>query len=244
MRHTGSPPASGSAASRRPAPDTASEAVVPAGQEEQPDSTARRQRLRRSLVEWPILIVVALLLALVIRTFLLQAFYIDSGSMEPTLEIDDRVLVSKVSYVADDPERGEVVVLRREEGSQQASGPVEKMWDSVTQGVRPTPGPPQDIIKRIVALPGETVELRDGIVYIDGVELLERPASDGGYIGSDDERPWGPETVPDDHYFMLGDNRRWSSDSRDGLGMIARDEIVGRAFVTIYPLDRIGLLRD
>ena len=184
---------------------------------------------------------IALVLALLIRTFLLQAFYIDSGSMEPTLMIDDRVLVTKVAYLTDEPRRGEIVVMRRE-GPDDGAGPLQDLWESLMQGFRPPAGPPRDIIKRIIGLPGETVEVRDGVVYIDGAELPEAPAASGGYLGAVDERAFGPLTVPDGQYLMMGDNRRWSQDSRNGLGMITREEIVGRAFVTIYPLDRLGLL--
>jgi signal peptidase I len=181
-------------------------------------STARHHasRVVRSLVEWVVVIVGALAVAMVLRAFLFQAFWIPSESMEPTLQRDDRVLVNRLSYRVGDVGRGDVVVF-----------------------VRP-PGQPDsginDLIKRVVAVGGETVEGRDGRVVVDGESLAEAYLADGPPIGD-----FGPIHVPDDHVFVMGDNRGNSVDSRV-FGPIAEDSIVGRAFVLFWPLDRIGWL--
>ena len=186
--------------------------------------------------------VVAFVLALVMQTFLVQAFYIPSASMEPTLMVDDRVLVNKVVYQLREPRRGEIVVFRPEDGTGEDTGIMARTWENLVAGLGVATGHEKDFIKRIIGLPGDEIEMAEGVVYVNDVPLAEAPADAGGYIGAEDDRQFGPVTVPDDAYFMMGDNRRWSSDSRSTLGMIERDEVVGRAFVTIFPFGRTGLL--
>lgn len=168
------------------------------------------------LVEWIVLIAAALGIALLIKTFLFQAFYIPSESMAPTLEKNDRVLVNKLSYRLHDVNRGDIVVFKAPEGQE-------------TAGV-------EDLVKRVVGLPGETVEGRDGAIYIDG-NLLEEPYLSDGTASQDFE----PETVPPDHFFVLGDNRQNSKDSTY-FGAIAGSAIVGRVFVKIWPPGKVGFL--
>ncbi|MGH9000901.1 MAG: signal peptidase I [Acidimicrobiia bacterium] len=162
------------------------------------------------------LIVISLAVALVVRAFLIQAFYIPSGSMLPTLHRNDRILVNKLAYRLGDVDRGDVIVFHAPPGA-------------ATNDVK-------DLVKRVVGLPGETIEGRDGTIYING-RPLEEP-----YLASDvRSREFGPDTVPEDHYYVLGDNRQ---DSRDSTFFKAIDEgsIVGRAFVRIWPIDNLGLL--
>ena len=156
---------------------------------------------------------VALLVAFLVRTFVLAHFVVDGHSMDFTLHDGDRVFVNKLSYRLHEPNRGDVVVLHEINGASE-----------------------RDLIKRIIALEGETIEVRNCIVLIDGAELLE-PYLDPevvtpGNCGGD----YGPATVPDDHVFVMGDNRAGSQDSRsDNVGPIDIDDIVGRAFVIFWP---------
>jgi signal peptidase I len=170
----------------------------------------------RAAVEWGILIVAALVIAIVIRTFVFQAFYIPSESMVPTLKVGDRVLVNKLSYKLHDPRRGDIVVFKAPEGAATAEI--------------------KDLVKRLVGLPGETIEGRDGKIYINGRELNEPYLPDGVKA-----RTFGPEKVPADHYYMLGDNRQYSKDSTF-FGPIERKDLIGRAFMRIWPLSHLGFL--
>jgi signal peptidase I len=200
------------------------------------------------LAELPVLILVAFVLALLLKTFLVQAFYIPSESMVPTLEIGDRVLVNKVVYDLRAPRRGEVVVFSDDEGGSGAppvsSEPnvVKRFARSLAAGLGLAPAGERDFIKRIIGLPGDSVEMRDGVVYVNGEALPEAPADEGGYLSSRDLNPYGPFTVPQGHYFMMGDNRPNSSDSRFSLGPIPEDAVVGRAFVIIWPVPRASTL--
>jgi signal peptidase I len=170
----------------------------------------------RNAVEWVVIIGGAFLVAFVVKTFLIQAFFIPSGSMLPTLHEDDRVLVNKLSYDLHGVNRGDLVVFERPEG--EAAGQI------------------KDLIKRVVALPGERIEQRDGDVYIDG-ELLEEPYLQDGTETTNLD----PQTVPDGHVFVMGDNRDDSMDSRV-FSAIDEDLIVGRAFVRVWPLPDLALL--
>lgn len=184
----------------------------------------------RSVVEWVAVIGGALLVALVIKTFLIQAFFIPSGSMETTLDIGDRVLVNKLSYQLHDVNRGDVVVFETAEGEGECGLPVNQAAAAEAQaGIR-------DLIKRVIATGGETVEGRDGQVLIDG-RVLEEPYLDEGVVTADFE----PVVVPEGCVFVMGDNRGDSRDSRS-FGPIDEDEIVGRAFVRVWPLTNLGLL--
>jgi signal peptidase I len=154
--------------------------------------------------------------------------------MEPTLMPGDRVLVNKVLY---HPHRGDVVVFEDPSGQQPDRGLVEGFLHWLSEGLGFARPPNEDFIKRVIGLPGETVELRDGNLYVDG-KRVPQP-----YLkGPPDTRPYGPKTVPPDSLFVLGDNRLYSNDSRFGLGFVPIDKVVGKAFVTIWPPSRIGWL--
>jgi signal peptidase I len=186
------------------------------------------------LRELPVLILLAFALALVLKTFVVQAFFIPSGSMEPTLMPGDRVLVNKVLY---EPHRDDIVVFEDPSGQQPDRGMVGGFLHWLSEGLGFARPPNEDFIKRVIGLPGETVELRDGNLYVDG-ERVPQP-----YLkGPPDTRPYGPKTVPPDSVFVLGDNRLYSNDSRFGLGFVPIDKIVGKAFVSIWPPSRIGWL--
>lgn len=218
------------------APDTtADDAGPPDGDtSEEPVATKPSRSTTRSVVEWIAVIGGALVVALVIKTFLIQAFYIPSGSMEPTLDIGDRVLVNKLSYRLHDVNRGDLVVFEANEGNGDCGQPVsEAAANAAESGIK-------DLIKRVIALPGETIDLRDNQVVIDG-RVLEEP-----YLAEDvATAPTGsiefPFEVPEGCVFVMGDNRGDSRDSRI-FGPIDEDQIVGRAFVRVWPLSQIGFL--
>lgn len=195
----------------------------------------KREHRRRG--EVPVLVVVALLLAFVIKTFIVQAFYIPSGSMIPTLEIGDRVLVEKLTYRAREPQRGEVIVFRRPGATEQDGGILGGVRSFLEGLGLAQPDEDIDLIKRIIALPGETVRLEAGQVYVNDVALSEPYARL-------DEDDFPPTAVPDGHYFMLGDNRGNSDDSRRSLGFVPRENIVGKAFVILWPPTHLDLFLD
>jgi signal peptidase I len=177
---------------------------------------AEGPKRRRQGLEWIVLVVASLAVALVVRAFLIQAFYIPSESMLPTLHKDDRVLVNKLSYRLHDVHRGDVIVFEAPDGAS-------------TSEVK-------DLIKRVVGLPGETIEGRGGEIYIDGKPLNEP------YLPREiRSREFPAEKVPPHRLWVLGDNRQ---DSKDSTFFKSIDEntVVGRAFVRIWPLGALGLL--
>lgn len=171
----------------------------------------------RNTVEWVAIVVAALLAAILIKTYVVQAFYIPSGSMEHTLDIGDRVLVNKLSYRLHDLHRGDIVVFER---------PAAEAGDDAIK----------DLIKRVVALPGETVEGRDGRVFVGGRQLGEPYLPDTIVTTA-----FQPQHVPPGHVWVMGDNRASSKDSRF-FGSIPESLIVGRAFVRVWPLSTARLL--
>jgi signal peptidase I len=184
-----------------------------------PEASTTRRRKRRSgtkqAIEWVLLIGAALAIALLIKTFLFQAFYIPSESMYPTLKTDDRVLVNKLSYKLHDIHRGDIVVFEK---------PKSEASDI------------KDLVKRVIALPGETVEGRDGKIYIDGRELRE-PYLPEGTVTTQFEQ----QVIPPNAVWVMGDNRSHSRDSRY-FGAIPESTVIGRVFVRIWPLNRLGFL--
>jgi signal peptidase I len=197
-----------------PAPNLAAPAVSPAATPVTASSTERKAR-NRNVAEWIGIVAGALILALIVKTFLFQAFYIPSLSMYPTLDKGDRVLVNKLSYDLHDVHRGDVVVFGRPPSE---------------------PTSIKDLIKRVIGLPGDVIEARDGVVYINGKALVEN------YVDSGDRTENLPrQTVPPGKLFVMGDNRNNSEDSRV-FGPIPVKSVVGRAFVRVWPLTRIGLL--
>ena len=174
------------------------------------------QSLGRALLEWVVILGVAAMAAFLIKQYLLQAFYIPSGSMEHTLEIRDRVLVNKLSYRLHEVNRGDILVFERpaEDGE----------------------GGTRDLIKRVVGVSGETVEGRDGGVFVDGRRLAEPYLADNVTSGS-----FPAQRIPPGHVWLMGDNRSNSRDSRS-FGAVPESEIVGRAFIRVFPLTSIRLL--
>lgn len=191
------------------------------------DASGRGTTPLRSSVEWVAVVVGALLVALLIKTFLFQAFYIPSGSMEPTLEVGDRLVVNKVSYRLHDVSRGDVIVFEIPD------------YEVGADGIK-------DLIKRVVGLPGDTIETQDGAVYIND-RKLEEPYLPEGTLTGDPAQGNNPsiprQVVPEGHVFVLGDNRDNSADSRYPFrGPIPLEDIVGRAFVLVWPPSSVGVL--
>jgi len=186
----------------------------------------KRSSPGRTVLEYVVLAVVAVAVALLIQAFLVKPYRIPSPSMEDTLLVGDRVLADRISWRFSDPARGDIVVFH-------------------------PPGPGPVLIKRIVGMPGDTLSLRDGTMYVNGKRLAEP------YVRRVDGRPeptepfgtglpWAlqqPYTVSAGSYFLMGDNRTDSKDSRD-FGPVARDQLVGRAFARYWPPGRIGGLGE
>lgn len=200
-----------------------------------PPSTKRARKRTPFWLELPILVIIALVVAVIIKTFLVQTFFIPSGSMENTLEINDRVMVSKLAYQWGSPKLGDIVVFKPPWGETQQSEP---FFDAVVRHIGESLGLSspdiEDLIKRVIAVGGQTIEIRNSRVLIDGVPIDE-PYLFPGTVMPD----YGPETVPEGDVFVMGDNRNHSKDSRV-FGPIPVDSIVGKAFVRIWPLNRLG----
>jgi signal peptidase I len=185
------------------------------------------------LGELPGLILMAFVLALLIKSTLVQAFWIPTGSMEPTLIPGDRVIVAKVPYYFHDPQRGDIIVF---EEPDPAKAPERGVWGAFThwlgQGLGFSPPDNPDYIKRVIGEPGDLVFARGGHVFVNHVQLAEP------YLKQKTAR--FPRTkVPDGKLFVMGDNRSNSLDSRFGLGFVPIDRVIGKAVIIIWPFGNI-----
>ncbi len=183
-------------------------------------SVKERRSLWRESREWLQAFLLAVVLFILIRTFLFAPFIVDGESMVPTLHSGERLIVTKAVYLWGKPKRGDIVVFH------------------ATQT--------RDYIKRVIGLPGETVEVRNDRLYINGKEVAEpyleeyrRKTHEAGLALTED---FGPQQVPEGAYFVLGDNRRNSQDSRM-IGVISEEQIVGRADVVFWPLSSFRILK-
>ena len=161
--------------------------------------------------------------------------------MEPTLAVDDRIVVEKVTYRLREPERGEVVVFAGAVSDDVATsdpdaGPFAVLMDRVGRAVGLVPPVPSDLVKRVIGLPGDEVAVVDGLLHIDGVPHGE------DYLTGPVAADFGPVVVPEGTLFFLGDNRRNSSDSRGSLGFVARERVIGRAVAIIWPFEHAATL--
>lgn len=160
-----------------------------------------------------------LLIVMLLNQFFIMNTVVPSASMEPTIMTGDRTFVSQVPYYYRDPERGEIVVFD-EEGTK--------------------------MVKRVIGLPGDTIDIKESKVYING-----QPLDESRYLGSEvetlyEEMPYElhqemPYTIPEDHYFLMGDNRMWSMDSR-AYGAVDRKQIIAKGSLRYYPFDKIGFI--
>ncbi len=177
----------------------------------------RRRSRQRAILEWVAILVVAVSVSFLMRTYVVQTFFIPSGSMEPTLQIGDRIIVSKLSLDFGSIHRGDILVFK--------APPAEHCGEVVT-----------DLVKRVIGLPGDVLTSRGNTIFINGKPLKEtwshyEPLS----------TPITRTVVPPNQYFMMGDNHPNSCDSRM-WGTVPRSDIIGRAFLRIWPLSRIGWL--
>jgi signal peptidase I len=186
--------------------------------EEEFETTRRERRRSAKGSGWVLetLLILAISFALVfgfVRPFVVEAFVIPSESMVPTLEVGDRVLANKFIYRFTEPDRGDIVVFRSVEGGG------------------------EDLIKRVIALPGDTVAVEDGTVFVNGEPVKET------YVNEEfpDASFSATTQVPEGHVFVMGDNRMNSRDSRF-FGPVPKDNIEGEAFLRFWPPGRIGLL--
>jgi signal peptidase I len=197
-----------------------------------------RSALSSVVRELAVLVVTALVIAVVVKTFVAQAFYIPSGSMEPQLQINDRIVVSKISYRLHDPRRGDIVVFDApgEDNDDDDSPLPTRILRTIVQSVGLAPPSTDEYIKRVVALPGERVEAHGGRVFVDGRELVEPYLPDGTATSDFTE-----VVVPPDTVFVLGDNRGNSADSRI-FGAVPESTVVGRAFARVWPVGDASFL--
>ncbi len=182
----------------------------------------RRLWLKRTWKEWGEPFVVAAIIAIVIRSFVLGPYKIPTGSMRPTLMEQDRIFVDKITYRFREPKRGEIIVFKYPEE------------------------PKKDFVKRLIAFGGEKVIIKEGNVFVNGTKLQELAHAPIFYYYNREDWTYGKEgetiLVPDHSFFVLGDNSAHSSDSRN-WGFVPRRNLVGRAFLVWWPLRRIGFLK-
>jgi signal peptidase I len=193
-----------------------------------PDAPRKRSHsASKTAIEWILLVGAALVIAVLITAFLFQAFYIPSDSMVPTLKTNDRVIVNKLSYHLHPVHRGDVVVFTT------PKGPDGKPIDPTIK----------DLVKRVIGLPGDVISYKNDKITINCKTLSEPYLATGSVTNCVSFKPhcFPTGAIAANHYFVMGDNRRNSRDSRY-FGAISKSEIVGRAFIRVWPLNRLGLL--
>lgn len=199
-----------------------------------PESAPAHTQNRGSFLrEVPVLIVVAFALAMLIKTFLVQAFYIPSESMEPTLFPGDRVIVLRPGGF----DRQDVVVFENPNLPEEDHGWLSRLVDWLSDGLGFAGGQEEHLIKRVIGMPGDTIEISGNHVVVNGRDLREPYLTDEARACNADY----PETeVPAGRLWVLGDNRCHSGDSRFGLGFVPVDHVVGRAVLLVWPPSRTG----
>ena len=190
---------------------------MPEETEKTEEQSQKKTDMKREVISWVIYLLVIVALTFLIVTFVGQRTRVSGQSMENTLHDGDNLIVDKISYRFRDPKRYEIIVFPYQ-------------YEKNTY-----------YIKRIIGLPGETVQVKDGYVYIDEEKLDEHY---GKEVMNSAGIAEAPIELGDDEYFVLGDNRNHSSDSRDpSVGVLHRDDLIGRAWVRIWPLDSIGVIQ-
>ncbi len=172
-----------------------------------------KNKTKNEWLEWVKAIIFAILIAFFVHSFIFATSIVEGESMKPTLEDGERVIFNKFIYMINEPKRGDIIIIQH---------------------------PNKNYVKRIIALPGETIEVANSELYIDGEKYNET------FLNEEISKKtgqFGPIIVPEDSYFVMGDNRGISKDSRNGLGYIQRDDIIGRSEVIIYPFSEWDLTR-
>ena len=190
------------------------------------------------MLEIPLVLLVAAVIALLVKAFVAQAFSIPSESMSPQLEAGDRVVVSSLAYDLHEPRRGDIVVFddpAAAAGLDRSLLPV-RLGREALEALGLVDPRGRDLIKRVIGLPGETVSSDGARVLIDGRRLVE-PYLDAAVVTD----PFPPVRVPEGHVFVMGDSRRNSTDSRR-FGPVPTDEVVGRAIARVWPPTRVAWL--
>ncbi|MGP4108820.1 signal peptidase I [Virgibacillus sp. L01] len=172
-----------------------------------------KQKKKNEWLEWGKAILIAIVLAFFLRSFVFATSIVDGESMEPTLEDGETVLFNKFTYLFDKPQRGDIVIIER---------------------------PLKNYVKRIIAMPGETIKVEDHTLYINGEEygqpfIKKNAQNNTGRIG--------PIKVPENSYYVMGDNRIVSKDSRNGLGFVNEDNIIGKSEIIIFPFDEWAMTK-
>ncbi|GEN88120.1 signal peptidase I [Oceanobacillus sp. FSL W8-0428] len=165
---------------------------------------------KKEWIGWFKAIVITIMLALFLRTFIFATSIVEGESMYPTLQDGERVIFNKVVYSIHEPGRGDIVIIHQ---------------------------PPKNYVKRVIGLPGETIEIENSQLYINGEAYQQHFLSDEVIAQTNN---FGPIEIPEDNYFVMGDNRLISKDSRNGLGFIPRDDIIGKSELIIYPFSEFG----
>ncbi len=197
--------------------------------------TNRQPRLVRWILDVIETVLPAFLIVLVVNIFLAQATRVEGQSMEPNISNNQRLVVEKVSYRLRLPERGEIVVLKPPNWQPQSVQQRIVAWLCTVVPVECSVDIPDPLIKRVIGLPGETLEIRDGQVFING-KVLDEPYVQQLTFGN-----VSPRVISPDHVFVLGDNRGASNDSRS-FGEVALSNIVGRAWFRYWPIDDLGVI--
>ena len=193
---------------------TSDEPVAPPTVDKVPKVSAKT---RKVVIEWASIIIIAVVFSFLLRTFAFQTFYIPSGSMEPTLQIGDRIIVSKLSVELGTIHVGDILVFK--------APPSENCGEPVV-----------DLVKRVIGLPGDHLTSKGNTIYVNG-KVLDETWTHTEPLG----QAIGHVTVPANQYFMMGDNHADSCDSRM-WGTVPKSDIIGKAFIRIWPLNRLGLL--
>lgn len=183
-------------------------------------SEIRKSKKRKEITEWIISLAVVILIAIIVRSFVLGTTLVKGISMEPTFEHNDYVVLNKIAYNVGEPKRGDIVVCSYDKGTQE-----------------------EDIIKRVIGTPGDVIDIETGDEY-QYIVLINGEAIDESYLGENMEQKGDieyPYTVPDGCYFVMGDNRNSSNDSRSRLiGAIPKENIEGKVIVRLMPFGKFG----
>ncbi|MFC7061389.1 signal peptidase I [Halobacillus seohaensis] len=171
------------------------------------------EQAKNEWLEWIKAIAIAVALAFILRTFFFATSIVEGASMNPTLESGERVMFNKIIYYLDEPHYGDIVIIER---------------------------PSKNYVKRVIGQPGDTVEFRENQLFVNDQAQEQTYLDDQTMSGT---RDFGPVDVPEGRYFVLGDNRSISKDSRNGLGFVNEDEIIGRTELIIYPFNEISLTK-